>query len=227
MIAIDTADHFTPFGQGVVAALIQIGGLGVSSVGIGLILAAGKRVGMKGRTLAREALNVDSYKGIIRLVRSVLFMTLGFEIVGAVLSFLVFSRDYPFVHALGISIFHSIAAFNNSGFDILGGLRNLIPYQDSVLLNLTTCGLIIFGGLGFLVMLDVVHKRNFRKLTLHSKVVIVTTVFLLLIGTLLLKATEDISWMGAFFHSVSARTAGFSTYPIGSLPRRDCLCSVS
>ena len=215
LIAIDTADHFTPFGQGVVAALIQIGGLGVSSVGIGLILAAGKRVGMKGRTLAREALNVDSYKGIIRLVRSVLFMTLGFEIVGAVLSFLVFSRDYPFVHALGISIFHSIAAFNNSGFDILGGLRNLIPYQDSVLLNLTTCGLIIFGGLGFLVMLDVVHKRNFRKLTLHSKVVIVTTVFLLLIGTLLLKATEDISWMGAFFHSVSARTAGFSTYPIG------------
>ena len=115
------------------------------------------------------------------------------------MSFLVFSRDYPFVHALGISIFHSIAAFNNSGFDILGGLRNLIPYQDSVLLNLTTCGLIIFGGLGFLVMLDVVHKRNFRKLTLHSKVVIVTTVFLLLIGTLLLKATEDISWMGAFF----------------------------
>ena len=215
LIAIDTADHFTPFGQGVVAALIQIGGLGVSSVGIGLILAAGKRVGMKGRTLAREALNVDSYKGIIRLVRSVLFMTLGFEIVGAVLSFLVFSRDYPFVHALGISIFHSIAAFNNSGFDILGGLRNLIPYQDSVLLNLTTCGLIIFGGLGFLVMLDVVHKRNFRKLTLHSKVVIVTTAFLLLIGTLLLKATEDISWMGAFFHSVSARTAGFSTYPIG------------
>ena len=215
LIAIDTADHFTPFGQGVVAALIQIGGLGVSSVGIGLILAAGKRVGMKGRTLAREALNVDSYKGIIRLVRSVLFMTLGFEIVGAVLSFLVFSRDYPFVHALGISIFHSIAAFNNSGFDILGGLRNLIPYQDSVLLNLTTCGLIIFGGLGFLVMLDVGHKRNFRKLTLHSKVVIVTTVFLLLIGTLLLKATEDISWMGAFFHSVSARTAGFSTYPIG------------
>lgn len=215
LIAIDTADHFTPFGQGVVAALIQIGGLGVSSVGIGLILAAGKRVGMKGRTLAREALNVDSYKGIIRLVRSVLFMTLGFEIVGAVLSFLVFSRDYPFVHALGISIFHSIAAFNNSGFDILGGLRNLIPYQDSVLLNLTTCGLIIFGGLGFLVMLDVVHKRNFRKLTLHSKVVIVTTVFLLLIGTLLLKATEDISWMGAFFHSVSARTAGFSTYSIG------------
>ena len=227
LIAIDTADHFTPFGQGVVAALIQIGGLGVSSVGIGLILAAGKRVGMKGRTLAREALNVDSYKGIIRLVRSVLFMTLGFEIVGAVLSFLVFSRDYPFVHALGISIFHSIAAFNNSGFDILGGLRNLIPYQDSVLLNLTTCGLIIFGGLGFLVMLDVVHKRNFRKLTLHSNTRSSVTVFLLLIGTLLLKATEDISWMGAFFHSVSARTAGFSTYPIGSLPRRDCLCSVS
>ena len=121
----------------------------------------------------------------------------------------MFSQDYPTAHALGISIFHSIAAFNNSGFDILGGLRNLIPYQDNVLLNMTTCFLIIFGGLGFLVILDIARNRRFRKLSLHSKVVIVTTAGLLATGTLLLKATEDITWMGAFFHSVSARTAGF------------------
>ena len=147
LIAIDTADHFTAFGQGVVAALIQIGGLGVTSVGVGLILAAGKRVGIKGRLLVQEALNIDSAKGIVRLVKSVLLMTLCFEVAGAFLSFLVFGKDYPFFHALGISIFHSIAAFNNSGFDVLGGLRNLIPYQNNVLLNLTTSGLIIFGGI--------------------------------------------------------------------------------
>lgn len=151
LIAIDTADHFTAFGQGVVAALIQIGGLGVTSVGVGLILAAGKRVGIKGRLLVQEALNIDSAKGIVKLVKSVLLMTLCFEVVGAFLSFLVFCQDYPFLHALGISIFHSIAAFNNSGFDVLGGLRNLIPYQNNVLLNLTTSGLIIFGGIGFLL----------------------------------------------------------------------------
>ena len=215
LIAIDVADHFTPFGQAVVAVLIQIGGLGVTSVGVGLILAAGKRVSIRGRLLAKEALNVDSFQGIVKLVRAVLFMTLFFETLGALLSFIVFIQDYPLLHAMGISVFHSIAAFNNSGFDILGGLRNLIPYQDNILLNLTTAGLIIFGGIGFLVILDVMKQKRFKKLTLHSKVVITSSIVLIVVGTLLLKATEDISWLGAFFQSVSARTAGFSTYTIG------------
>ena len=114
-------------------------------------------------------------------------------------------------------MFHSVAAFNNSGFDILGGMQNLIPYQSDVLLNLVTCALIIFGGLGFLVMLDIRRAGSFRKLTFHSKVVITTTAALLIAGTLLLKATEDMTWLGAFFHSVSARTAGFSTYSMGEL----------
>lgn len=215
LIAIDVADHFTTFGQAVVAVLIQVGGLGVTSIGVGLILAARKNVGLKGRILLKEALNIQGIKGMIRLVKSILLMTLCFELMGIVLSFLVFVQDYPVLKALWISIFHSIAAFNNSGFDILGGLRNLIPYQNNILLNLTTSGLIIFGGLGFLVILDVLKKRSFRKLTLHSKVVLTTTLTLLVAGTLLLKATEDITWLGAFFQSVSARTAGFSTYPIG------------
>ena len=215
LIATDIADHFTVFGQAVVAILIQVGGLGVTSIGVGLVLAAGKRVGIKSRVLVKEALNVDTYKGIVRLVKAVLMMTLCFEAGGALLSFLVFSQDYAPLHAAGISIFHSIAAFNNSGFDILGGLQNLIPYQDDVLLNLTTCTLIIFGGLGFLVILDVLKRRRFRRLALHSKVVIATSLALLAVGTVSLKATEDITWLGAFFQSVSARTAGFSTYPIG------------
>lgn len=199
----------------VVAILIQVRGLGVTSVGVGFILAVRKRVGMKGRLLVKEALNVGSYKGIVRLVKCVLFMTLGFEAAGTALSYLVFSKDYPPLETLGISLFHSIAAFNNSGFDILGGLSNLIPYQRNMLLNLTTSGLIIFGGLGFLVILDIWKKRSFQKLCLHSKVVITTSLFLLAAGTILLKTTEDISWLGAFFQSVSARTAGFPTYSIG------------
>ena len=215
LISIDVADHFTFFGQVVVAALIQIGGLGVTSIGVGLILAARKNIGIKGRILVKEALNIDGIKGIVRLVKAVLLMTFCFELAGVILSFIVFVQDYSVLKALWISIFHSIAAFNNSGFDILGGLRNLIPYQNNVLPNLTTCGLIIFGGLGFLVILDILKKRSFRKLTLHSKVVLSTTLALLLGGTLLLKATENVTWMGAFFQSVSARTAGFSTYPIG------------
>ncbi|WP_320953518.1 potassium transporter TrkG, partial [Enterocloster bolteae] len=101
------------------------------------------------------------------------------------------------------------------GFDILGGLKNLTGYQDNVLLNLTTAGLIIFGGLGFLVIMDLIKNRSFKKLCLHSKAVIVTTLILLASGTILIWLTEDITWLGAFFTSVSARTAGFSTFPLG------------
>lgn len=215
LIAIDTADHFNVFGRTVVALLIQIGGLGVTSVGVGFILLAGKNIGIKGRVLIRDTMNLTSVKGVVGLIKSILFMTLCFEAVGAALSFLVFSRDYPPLAALGISVFHSIAAFNNSGFDILGGLHNLIPYQSNVLLNLTTCGLIIFGGLGFLVIREIVCKRSWKKFSLHTKVVLVVSGVLLIAGTVLLKLTENITWLGAFFQSTSARTAGFSTYPIG------------
>ena len=209
LIAIDTADHFTVFGMSVVALLIQIGGLGVTSVGVGVILAAGGRVSFKGRLLVREALNMDTSKGIIQLVEKILMMTLCFESVGVLLSFLVFVQDYAPLDALGISLFHSVAAFNNSGFDVLGGLRNLIPYQTNVLLNLVTAGLIIFGGLGFLVILDLLRCRSFKRLTLHSKAVLVTNTVLLVVGTVCLKLTEEITWLGAFFQSVSARTAVF------------------
>lgn len=216
LIAIDTAEHFTVFGRTIVAMLIQIGGLGVTSVGVGIILAAGKKVGFKERLLVKEAMNVSGFKGMVVLVKYVLLMTLCFETAGAALSYIVFVQKYSPLDALGISVFHSVAAFNNSGFDILGGLQNLIPYQDNVLLNLTTCGLIIFGGLGFLVILDILRNRRFKKLCLHSKVVILTSIVLIVTGTVLLKCTENITWLGALFQSVSARTAGFSSYPIGS-----------
>lgn len=216
LVVVDTADTYNALGQTVVAILIQIGGLGVTSVGVGFILLARKKVDFKDRILVKEALNLDSLKGVVKLVKSVLLMTLCFESVGALLSLIVFSQKYPLPKAIGISLFHSIASFNNAGFDNLGGFKNLLDYQTNVLLNLTTCGLIIFGGLGFVVIKEVIHKHSFKKLSLHSKVVITMTIFLLVIGTLLLKLTEDISWMGAFFFSTSARTAGFSTYNVGN-----------
>lgn len=216
LIAIDTADTFSVFGRAVVALLIQIGGLGVTSIGVGFIILSGKKINMRGRTLVKEGLNYGTFRGVLALVKSVVIVTLTFETLGMLLSLIVFARDYPFWQALGISAFHSVAAFNNAGFDILGGLRNLIPYQSNVLLNLTTCGLIIFGGLGFFVIREIVHKRSFRKFSLHTKVVLMMTGMLLVGGTLVLKATENITWLGAFLTSTSARTAGFSTFAIGS-----------
>ena len=217
LIAVDAGDTFTPLGQFFLGMLIQVGGLGVTAVGAGVILAMGKKVNMKGRNIIREAMNLDSGKGTVRFIQSVFLTTITFELVGAALSFIVFVQDYPSLHALGISLFHSVAAFNNSGFDILGNFQNLIPYQDDVLLNLVTCGLIFFGGIGFLVIREIVTKRfHWRKFSMHTKVVLTVSAALIVSGTVLLWLTEDVTLLGAFFHSVSARTAGFSTYSLGN-----------
>ncbi len=223
LIAVDVGTAFTPIGQFFLAMLIQIGGLGVTSVGAGIIMAMGRKIDMRGRNLIREASNLDSGKGTIRFVRNVFLMTLAFELTGALLSFLVFIQDYPPLTAMGISLFHSVAAFNNSGFDNLGlsgelySNINLIPYQDNVLLNLTTCGLIFFGGIGFLVIKEVLDKKfHWKKFSMHTKVVLSVSAILIIVGTVLIKLTEDITWLGAFFHSISARTAGFSTFNLGN-----------
>lgn len=216
LIAVDAGDTFTPLGQFFLAMLIQVGGLGVTAVGAGIILAIGKKVDLKGRNLIREALNLDSGKGLVVFIKSIFMTTLLFELAGAALSFPVFVQDYPPLRALGISLFHSVAAFNNSGFDILGDFQNLIPYQDNVLLNLVTCGLIFFGGIGFLVIREIWAKRfRWRRFSMHAKVVLTVSAVLIVVGTILIKLTEDVSLLGAFFFSVSARTAGFSTYPLG------------
>ena len=216
LISVDAGDTFTPLGQFFLAMLIQVGGLGVTAVGAGIIVIMGRKVDMKARSLIREAMNLDSGKGVIRFVKSIFITTVIFELAGAALSFPVFVQDYPPLHALGISLFHSVAAFNNSGFDILGNYQNLIPYRDDVLLNLVTCGLIFFGGIGFLVIREMWFKRlHWKKFSMHARVVLSVSLVLIVVGTLLLKATEDVTWLGAFFHSVSARTAGFSTYPLG------------
>lgn len=217
LIAVDTADTYNFFGQIIVALLIQIGGLGITSIGVGFIIISGRKINIRERIIAKESLNYFSLKGILSLLTSVLKMTLCFEAVGAILSFFVFSKNYPIGIAIWISIFHSIAAFNNSGFDILGGYQNLIPYQDNIMLNMITCGLIIFGGLGFFVIRELYQKHSFKKFSLHSKVVITMTATLLIVGTLLLKATDNITWLEAFFTSTSSRTAGFSTFSIGTL----------
>lgn len=224
LIAIDPGTAFTPIGRLFLAMLIQVGGLGVTTVGAGVILAMGRKINLKGRNLIQEAGNLENSRGAVRFVRQVLFTTLTIELIGAGISFLVFIRDYPPLEALGYSLFHSIAAFNNSGFDILGhsgelySNENLLVYHDNILLNLVTTGLIIFGGIGFLVIQEM-RKNKFRwkKYSMHAKTVLSVTAFLIISGTVLIKMTQSgESWMGAYFHSVSARTAGFSTTNMAS-----------
>ena len=134
LIAVDAGDTFTPIGQFILAILIQIGGLGVTAVGAGVILLMGKKMNLKSRSLIHEAMNLESGKGVITFIRDIFITTFTIELIGAILNFIVFVQDYPIGKAIGISLFHSVAAFNNSGFDILGNYQNLIPYQDNILL---------------------------------------------------------------------------------------------
>ncbi len=224
LIAVDPGTAFTPIGQFFLALLIQVGGLGVTTVGAGVILAMGKKINLKGRNLIQEASNLENGKGVVLFIRQVLFTTLTIELIGAVISFTVFVQDYPPLEALGYSLFHSIAAFNNSGFDILGHSGalysnvNLLAYHDNILLNLVTMGLILFGGIGFLVIQEMRrNKFRWKKYSMHAKAVVSVTVFLIISGAVLLKVTESSeTWLGAFFHSISARTAGFSTTNMAS-----------
>lgn len=214
LVTVDTGTAWTLFGKTVILLLIQIGGLGVAAFGVSVTLLSGRGLGMKDRQLIKEGWNVSGYGEASRLLGKVLLITLCFELGGAVLSWLVFRRDYPGWQAVGMGVFHAVSAFNNAGFDVLGGMRSLTVFGDRAAINLLTALLIVGGGLGYLAILDILRNRRFRRLTLQTKVVLLTTAALLLGGTLLLKLTEDISWMGAFFQSVSTRTAGFNTWDL-------------
>ncbi len=215
LATVDPGSAFTPFGQAVLLSLVQIGGLGVTSIGAGVILALGKKMNLKGRTLIREAMNLDSGKGAVRFVRDIFVTTLIIELAGAILSFPVFIRDYSLGRAVWLSVFHSVAAFNNSGFDILGYGNSLASYSADIVLNLVTCALIFLGGIGFLVIKEVIAKRfEWKKFSMHTKVVLFVSAVLTVAGTILLRFSTDITWLGAFFNSVTARTAGFATFPL-------------
>ena len=216
LVAVDISEYFNLFGRIIIAVLIQIGGLGVTSIGAIFILIAQRKFGLYQRLLLMEGLNLNSLSGSVRLIKYVLKFTLIVELIGMVLSFIVFSKDYPFGSALGISAFHSVATFNNSGLDILNGSHSLLVYRENVLLYVTTIGLSLIGGFGFVPMIEIYSKRQFRKFSLDTKVIMIMTSLLIGIGTLLLMVTEHFSLSDALFYSISACTAGITMLPISN-----------
>ena len=219
---VEVGSTFSIFGRTILAVLIQIGGFGVATVSAGFILLMGKKMNLKSRNLVHEGMNLDSGKGAKRFLIEVFITTAIIELIGAILSFIVFIQDFEWYTALGYSLFHAVSAFNNAGFDILGFGNSLASYKDDVLLNFVTSGLIIFGGIGFLVIKEMCAKKlKFKKYSLHAKIVLLMTAILLIVGTLLIKIAEgdNISWLGAFFASVTARTAGFFTYSFSEFTR--------
>ncbi|HCQ5532945.1 TPA: Trk family potassium uptake protein [Clostridioides difficile] len=233
LVMVDTATYWSLFGQIVIITLIQIGGLGFMTVATMFSLMARKKIQLRERLLIQESLNQADLSGLVRLTRFVLIITITIEGIGALVLSTVFIPQFGLYKGIWYSVFHAISAFCNAGFDLMGSVSgpftSLNSYVNNFTVSMTVCALIVLGGLGFPVVLDIVRKRRFSKLNVHSKVVLFSTATLIFVGALFIfliefnqKATmADLPLKGkvlsAIFQSVTARTAGFNTLDLATL----------
>ncbi len=235
LAVVDTGTYFSFWGQFVLVALVQMGGLGYMTTTTFLLLLVGRRFDLRHKVAIQQDLDRPGLQGSTLIIRSIIATTMIFEITGIFLLLPVFVPDYGWSGGLWFAIFHSINSWNNAGFGLLSD--NFIKYQSSILLNLVVTGLIIFGGIGYRVIFEMfmlLRDRLLRKperivLSLNFKVAISTTVVLLILGTIAFFLTElnnpatlgPMSFgnklMAAWFQSVSPRTAGFNTIDIGKM----------
>lgn len=209
------------FGQIVLASLIEIGGLSFLTIVSFIMLMLGKKIDVRYRMLMKEQLNQSNASGIKHLIINIVEVALSIQFIGAIACFFVFrfgGYGYDTPTAIKLGIFHSISSFNNAGFDLFGE-SSMMNFRHDYLLNFITMILIILGGLGFVVMREVVAKRKWRKFSLHTKVVIIMTLVLTLGGALLFKLFmwSELNLVDSLFCSVTARTAGFTTIDMKSL----------
>ncbi|MDH6430983.1 TrkH family potassium uptake protein [Paenibacillus sp. FSL R7-0048] len=229
LVVLDTGTSFTIFGKTVIMILIQIGGLGFMTMATLFSLVLKRKISLRDRLILQEAMNQGSMEGIVRLIRRVLIYSLVIEGCAAVLLSIRWAFDMPLGKAIYYGIFHAVSMFNNAGFDIFGDFRSLTDYVYDPLVNIIVMFLIVSGGIGFIVMSDLVEFRVTRRLSLHSKVVLSTSTGLILIGALVIFIFEFTNTrtlgslnfggkiLSAFFQSVSPRTAGANTVDIAGL----------
>lgn len=223
-----TSVQWTIIGKLIIICLIQIGGLGVMTLSTFIAFFLGKKISLKTRLLIKEERNTYELQGVVRVTKNVLIYTFVVEFIGAIFFSFVFCKEYGPIRGIWYSLFHSISSFCNAGFDIIGG-SSFIKYATNPIINFTAIILIILGGLGFIVFVEIVKVRKFRKFSLHTKVVLIMTAILLLIGTVTILLLEynnkgTIGNMGFFeklqaslFQSVVTRTAGYCTVDISAL----------
>lgn len=229
LVVVDTGTTFSMFGQLVILFMIQVGGLGFMTLATLFAFLLGKKISLKERILLQESLNNLSMEGIVRLAKRILIFTAVIEMIGAILLSIRFSFDMPLGKAIYYGIFHSISNFNNAGFDIMGEFRSLTSYVDDPIVVLTICTLITLGGIGFIVMNELFEYRVSKRLSLHTKVVLVTSSILLVGGTIGIflleysneKTLKPLTFLGkilgSLFQSVTARTAGSNTLNISDM----------
>lgn len=231
LILVDTYTHWSFFGQLVLLFLIQIGGLGFISIGSAVAIILRRKISLKQRGWIRESFNVLDIGGVVRLIKLVMKGTLIVEGIGAIILAIRFYPRMGLAQSIYYGIFHSISAFCNAGFDLMGRYEeysSFTAYYNDPVVVLTLCSLILIGGIGFMVWNDIAHHGlHFRKYTLSSKMVLSASIFLVVAGTLLFYLIEgnhlyaDMDTTGKFcsalFSAVTPRTAGFNTTDTGAL----------
>lgn len=232
LVVVDTWTQWSGFGQGVILALIEIGGLGFMSAAAIVVFFLRRRVGLKQKLLMAQAISAPDMEGVVRLQKWVLFGSLGIQAVGACILFLRFLPEFGPEKAAVWGVFHSISAFCNAGFDIFGSIapgQSVIIFNDDPVILCTLAALVILSSLGFFVWEDVATKRSWKKLNVYTKLVLLTTLTLIVGGGVLILLLE---WnnpatlgtmpvpqklLNSFFQSVTLRTAGFSGVDQASL----------
>ncbi|GIO43719.1 TrkH family potassium uptake protein [Paenibacillus apis] len=233
LAVVDTGTHFSLFGQVVLLLLVQIGGLGFMVIGTLIALAFNRRISLRDRLVLQEAMNHNSMENLMTLLRRVIQYSLVIEVIGALLLAARWAVDMPLGQALYFGLFHSISIFNNAGFDLFGSVHGkfsgLAEYAGDPYVNIVVMVLIFLGGIGFIVISDLLHYRHTRKLTLHSKVVLSMSGILVVAGALLILLLEMSNpatlqsesfgdkLMSSFFHSISSRSGGVTTLSVAEM----------
>ncbi|MBE5775713.1 MAG: Trk family potassium uptake protein [Clostridiales bacterium] len=219
LVAVDTGTTFSLFGQAVLLVLIQVGGLGFMVFATRVMMMLGRRISIKNRLLIRESMNGASLSNLGTLARRYLLLALGIEAVGAALLAIRFVPMFGLRRGAWFAVFHAVSAFCNAGFDLFGGFSSLTGFAADPLVLLTVAALIVLGGLGFSVILDVLRSRQgLKNLSLHTRIVLTFTLALLLAGTAFYTLVERgrLDVFNAFFQSVTMRTAGFNSVDLSA-----------
>ncbi len=227
LVVRDTALTWSPLGQAIILALIQIGGMGVVTAAVSLAFISGRKIGLMQRYVLREAISAPQVGGIVKMTKFIVITALLIELSGAVLLLPVFAPEFGWPKGLWYSVFHSVSAFCNAGFDLMGvrgAYSSLTGFSGQAAVNLVLIALITVGGIGFLVWNDVrEHALRFRMYRLQSKIVLVTSAVLILIPFLWIWLFElkELSpaqrLLPALFQSVTLRTAGFNTVDLNAV----------
>ena len=227
LVVQDTATYWSGFGQGIILALIQVGGMGVITCAVTLFVLTGQRITLRQRGTIQEALSAPKLGGIVRLTGFILRTTAAAELLGAVLLSIPFCQTFGLARGLWFGLFHAVSAFCNAGFDLMGDLAqfsSLTAFATHPVINLVIMALIVTGGIGFMTWDDIkTHRWRLRRYRMQSKVILTTTLLLLTLPALYFFLFEfqdmplaERSW-GALFQSVTARTAGFNTLDLSRM----------